>query len=78
MEQTVFSETLAYKIQMPGNYPRESTQQSEHGESLKSRTENMINHFAPNADYSQHEVCNLRGQSSLMPSSITCTAMMAF
>jgi len=37
MEQTVCSETSAYKIQMPGNYPKESTQHSEHGESLKSR-----------------------------------------
>jgi len=27
----------AYKIQMQGNYPEESTQHSEHSESLKSR-----------------------------------------
>jgi hypothetical protein len=27
----------AYKIQTPGNYPEESIQHSEHGESLKSR-----------------------------------------
>jgi len=27
MEQTECSETLAYKIQTPGNYPEESTQQ---------------------------------------------------
>jgi len=27
----------AYKIQTPGNYPEESTQNSEHGKSLKSR-----------------------------------------
>jgi len=26
MEQTVCSETSAYKIQMPGNYPEESIQ----------------------------------------------------
>jgi len=31
------SETSAYKIQTPGNYPEESIQHSEHGESLKSR-----------------------------------------
>ena len=31
------SEMSVYKIQAPGNYPEESTQQSEHGESLKSR-----------------------------------------
>jgi len=48
MEQTVSlrqdklkkqcSETSAYKIQTPGNYPEESVQHSKEGESLKSRT----------------------------------------
>jgi len=37
MEQTECSETSAYKIQTPGNYPEESIQHSEHGESLKSQ-----------------------------------------
>jgi len=37
MEQTEYSEMLAYKIQTPGNYPEESIKHSEHGESLKSR-----------------------------------------
>jgi len=37
MEQTECSETSAYKFQTPGNYPEESIQHSEHGESLKSR-----------------------------------------
>ena len=37
MEQTERSETSAYKIQTPGNYPEESIQYSEHGLSLKSR-----------------------------------------
>jgi len=37
MEQTECSETSAYKIQMLRNYPEESIQHSEHGESLKSR-----------------------------------------
>jgi hypothetical protein len=37
MEQTECSETSAYKIQTPGNYPEESIQHSEHGESLTSR-----------------------------------------
>jgi hypothetical protein len=36
MEQC--SETSAYKIQTPGNYPEENIQHTEHGESLKSRT----------------------------------------
>jgi len=34
---TECSETSAYKIQTPGNYPEESIGHSEHGESLKSR-----------------------------------------
>ena len=37
MEQTECSETSAYKIHTPGNYPEDSIQHSEHGESLKSR-----------------------------------------
>jgi len=37
MEQTECSETSAYKIQTPWNYPEESIQHSEQGESLKSR-----------------------------------------
>jgi hypothetical protein len=36
MEQTERSETSAYKIQTPVNYPEESVQHSEHSESLKS------------------------------------------
>jgi len=36
MEQTECSETSAYKIQTPGNYPEENIQHTEHGESLKS------------------------------------------
>jgi hypothetical protein len=39
---TVCSETSAYKIQMPGNYPEESIQHSEHGESLKSRIKHCL------------------------------------
>ena len=36
MEQTECSETSAYIIQTPGNYPKENIIYSEHGESLKS------------------------------------------
>jgi hypothetical protein len=39
---TECSETLAYKIQMPGNYPEESIQRSEHGENLKSRKKTLL------------------------------------
>ena len=37
IEQTECSETSAYKIQTTENYPEESIQHLEHGESLKSR-----------------------------------------
>jgi len=37
MEQTECSETSAYKIQTPRNYPEENMQHTEQGESLKSR-----------------------------------------
>jgi len=40
---TECSKTLAYKIQMPGNYPEESIQHSEHGKSLKSRIKKKNN-----------------------------------
>ena len=36
MEQTECTETSAYKIQMPENYPEEIQQHVEYGESLKS------------------------------------------
>jgi hypothetical protein len=42
------SETSAYKIQMPGNYPEENIQHSEHGESLKSRATGCLNNMLTN------------------------------
>jgi hypothetical protein len=41
MEQTVRSETLAFKLQTLGNNP-EGTRHSKHGESLKSRKEEAV------------------------------------
>ena len=41
MEQIECSETSEYKIQPPGNYPEESLQHSEHGESFKSRIRHL-------------------------------------
>jgi hypothetical protein len=38
MERTESSKTLAFKLQTPGNNPKENSQHSKHGESLKSRT----------------------------------------
>ena len=40
------SETSAYKIQTPGNYPEENIQHSEHGKSLKSRKQNLFLAFS--------------------------------
>jgi hypothetical protein len=37
MEQTERSETLAFKLQTPGNNPEESVRHSKQGEILKSR-----------------------------------------
>ena len=42
MEQKECCETSAYKIQMPGNYPEENIQHTEHGESLNSRRQKSI------------------------------------
>jgi len=42
MEQAGCSETSAYKIQTPGDYPEESIQHSEHGGNLKSRKSTSI------------------------------------
>jgi hypothetical protein len=55
MEQTECPETSAYKIQTPGNYPEESIQHSEQGESLKSRIHqiwhpNDLHFFSPPKD----------------------------
>jgi hypothetical protein len=42
MEQIQCSETSAYKIQTPGNHPVENIQHTEHGESLKPKSENLL------------------------------------
>jgi len=42
MKQTECSETSAYKIQTPGNYPEENIQRTEHGKSLKSRMGDVV------------------------------------
>jgi len=42
MEQTECSKLSTHKIQMPGNYPEESIQHSEHSGSLKSRRKKKV------------------------------------
>jgi len=42
MEQIECSETSAYINQTQGNYPKENTLYSEHGESLKSKRQNSV------------------------------------
>jgi hypothetical protein len=46
------SETSAYNIQKPGNYPEESTQHSEHGESLKSSSNIILPPSLTSSDWS--------------------------
>ena len=55
MEKTECSETPAYKIRTPGNYPEESIQHTEHGESLKSRIGNSFCSFS--SYLTQNTVC---------------------
>jgi len=45
MDKTECSETSAYKIQTPRNYPEENIQHTEHGESLKSTALKMLKHL---------------------------------
>ena len=45
MEQIECSETSAYIIQRPGNYPKENIIYSEHGESFKSRVNIFVRYM---------------------------------
>ena len=60
MEQTECSETSAYKLQTPGNYPKESIQHTEHGESLKSKTLIALLNFRYTDFYTQTKCKVLR------------------
>jgi hypothetical protein len=51
MEQIECSETSAYKIKTPGNHPEGNIQHTEHGESLKSKKEKLVNFQAAECDY---------------------------
>jgi hypothetical protein len=42
MEQTEFSETLAFKLQTRGNKPEESIRHSKHSESVKSKNTSIV------------------------------------
>jgi len=42
MEQIKCSETSAFNNQTPGKYPKDYTQYSKHGESLKSRMSRIM------------------------------------
>jgi hypothetical protein len=69
MEQTECSETSAYKIQTPGNYPEENIQHTEHGESLKSRIYPTCNHgfliLKMNVSHEITSLCGFHPQSQL-------------
>ena len=51
MELTVSSKTLAIRTQTPGNYPKRKKLHLEHGESLKTRTNILLE----NIDHCQKE-----------------------
>ena len=53
MEPIVSSETSAIRTQTPGNYPKRNKLRLEHGESLKTKTDNMS---ANSNIYSQQSV----------------------
>jgi hypothetical protein len=70
MEQTECSETSAYKIQTPGNYPEENIQHTEHGESLKSRKCGMLdNGKTSNSEYNT-VVTRRKKKKMIGPSSV--------
>ena len=79
MEQTECSETSAYKIQTPGNYPEENIQHTEHGESLKSRIVyysyfNLVvmNYGLPFWGNSAHSVQIFRMQNNMIRIMLGC------
>jgi len=62
LHRQVGAETSAYKIQTPGNYPKENLQQPQHGESLKAKTLRFS--YVTTLSTSQHSaecrnMCNL-------------------
>ena len=67
MEDTECSETSAYKIQTPGNYPEENLKHSEHGESLKSRIGNLFHVEKSHAWESDKTTLQLDKPVSLLP-----------
>jgi hypothetical protein len=82
MEQTECSEMSAYKIHASGNYPEEITQNSEHGESLKSR---IRSDFSEYLKLRRHCCENLKFRTArylyykiLRSSSISCRGFLNF
>jgi hypothetical protein len=60
MEKTECSETSAYKIQMPGNYPEESIQHLDHSENFGDRLQSLFPqnavYFVISSFFSVHEI----------------------
>jgi hypothetical protein len=59
MEQTVYSETLAYTIQTPGIPQEENIQHSEHGESLKPKNLTWLSLIQP-SDWVKEKIGQIR------------------
>jgi hypothetical protein len=56
IEQPQCSETLAFKLQTPGNHPEGSKRHSKHGEILKSRITGNANALWNNANFFSRQV----------------------
>jgi hypothetical protein len=65
MEQTECSETSVYTIQTPGNYPEESIQHSEHGESFKSKNMHKLK-YDYDRSYLDSQIAYHRSYGSLL------------
>ena len=75
MEQIECSETSAFNNnQMPGKYPKDYTQYSIHGESLKSRTYSLIIHKSINHEIIFYAHCSM--SKDVLTTGQCCTFLM--
>ena len=70
-KQRECSETSAYKIQTQGNYPEESIEHSEDGESLKSRRQLKLFRGKKTVDYSKNCAAHTKAIWRLLQSILT-------
>jgi len=73
-EQTECSETSAYKIQTPGNYPEENIQHTEQSKSLKSRIVTLVysQTWMKEKPASSANFCHIRKQCRVTCKIVNC------